>query len=239
MTNNEYREYDVLNIVHIPMEYMPVGLIRNNGSYESLKWVMRKISPYIWICDSRDHEMRNTIIVHPGQDNVKCSDAYRYINRRVDSQDELYLLRIEGTNKFELYDGRGEGRVAEFELIWKEGEATRPVSITISKSGKLGTIMFDKYGTLHIFDKISTHNSHGLDGISDVKADPYYTIYDLAPISVPQDYTTNGWYTAITKHKKGTTSKTVLFPMHDFEIRDDDGYIVDELVKNAFDKYYG
>ena len=239
MMNNEYREYDVLNIAHIPMEYMPVGLIRNNGSYESLKWVMKKISPYIWICDRRDHEMRNTLIVHPGQGNVKCSDAYRYINRRVNRQDELYLLRIEGTNKFELYDGRGEGRVAEFELIWKEGEVTGPGSITISKSGKLASIMLDKYGTPHIFDNVSTHKSHGLDGMNDVEADPYYTIYDLAPISVPQDYTTNGWYTAITKHKKGTKSKTVLFPMHDFEIRDDDGYIVDELVENAFDKYYG
>ena len=235
MNNNEYKEYDVLNISYISMDYIPIGLIRKTGTYETLKYVYYKISPYIWICDRRDSELRNTIIVHPGTNNITYSSAYRYIDRGSQNQNEIYLLQITNTNKYELYDGRGDGLLAKFEIIWKRGEVSGLGSIPLSKNGHKGTIMIDKDGVPHLFRSVSSHKIYGYDGINANKSDTEYTYVEtaLAPISVPQDYTTNGWYTAIQK----IGGKTVLFPMHDFEIMDDDGYIVDELVEKAYNKY--
>ena len=235
MNNNEYKEYDVLNISYIPMDYIPIGIIRKTCMYETLKYIYGKISPYIWICTRRDSELRNTIIVHPGTENITYSSAYRYIDRGSQNQNEIYLLQIANTNKYELYDGRGDGLLSKFEIIWKRGEVSGPGSITISKNGSLGTIIVDKDGVPHLFRSVSTHETHGHGGINADKSgtENYYVVSSLAPLCVPKDYTTNGWYTAIRK----IGGKTVLFPMHDFEIRDDDGYIVDELVEKAYNKY--
>lgn len=197
------KEYEELRIESIPHDSYPVGFIKEQGEIIYAGRVIDQLNPYIYYGTIRGSEMRDVII--DSSENHK--KAYRFIDRGVKTQRELYLILYVGVDLHYVLFSPSEGKNSLCSFIRKKDVG---VCECIEDHGLW--CLFGKDGNPHLCRLCTKEATKTKDGRFDSSSFTVYTYLPVCNKSYGNTYSIQDNPFLIIAVKDNNTKNVVVIP---------------------------